>query len=198
MKRLWFPDRTLSIFNEHVVTPSERSFPDFSVNFSRVQKLKQAIVLNYFRNLLGNYLKKSINQTRPNTFFSQQSTKTLNQPNQIKTVDSLKAHSSVHRFCMSLLAFEFILETPGPSFRCTVYGGGGPLKLRGLFWNFALTGILLRGSGAIESSSSSESLSVSLRNIGPFFKNRPGWGTKQNKTDINYDIASWSFYIKNK
>lgn len=43
-------------------------------------------------------------------------------------------------------------------------------------------GILLFG-GAVVSSWSSESLSVSLKNIGPFFKNFPEIGTEESQTE---------------
>ena len=55
-------------------------------------------------------------------------------------------------------------------------------------------GILLLG-GAVVSSWSSESLSVSLKNIGPFFKNFPEIGKEENQENIK-EFKQWhSLYM---
>ena len=55
-------------------------------------------------------------------------------------------------------------------------------------------GILLLG-GAVVSSWSSESLSVSLKNIGPFFKNFPEIGEEENQENIKEFRQCYSLYM---
>lgn len=55
-------------------------------------------------------------------------------------------------------------------------------------------GILLLG-GAVVSSWSSESLSVSLKNIGPFFKNFPEIGKEENQENIKEFRQWYSLYM---
>ena len=55
-------------------------------------------------------------------------------------------------------------------------------------------GILLLG-GAVVSSWSSESLSVSLKNIGPFFKNFPEIGKEENQENMKEFRQCHSLYM---